>query len=371
MTTYNIPLDIHQVESVIPEMVRGRTGDTDIRIVATISNSGAAYDLTGKTVRFEAQKPDKTWIRDSSPTVSGSTITYDCPAGLFAAAGLMRNAYFIIVSGSEETSTSSFYVMALPNAEAGASTPSETYVSDIAALIAQQQSNITAAQAAATASQAHLDALIADYTTGEFIKPTDYATTSKAGIVKPDGTTITVDTGGKIHGAGVTLNGTQNSSPSFYAPITAGAAGKVLTSGGTGVAPAWSDGSNVTKEYVDEQVATLEDSISPVKQAVTRTIVGETTATGSKTLPASFDHLEIRATYTPPGGSTATIFAVVPRWALSTTAIRPTFGYCATTTGACNGMLLNISTTSLHLEFLYDSQTDCTASAHLTIYAVG
>ena len=39
-----------------------------------------------------------------------------------------------------------------------------------------------------------------------FITDTDYATTSKAGIVKPDGTTITADADGTLHAAAISVN---------------------------------------------------------------------------------------------------------------------------------------------------------------------
>lgn len=46
---------------------------------------------------------------------------------------------------------------------------------------------------------------IGDLITG-LISDTDYATTSKAGIVKPDGTTITVDADGTLHAAAISIN---------------------------------------------------------------------------------------------------------------------------------------------------------------------
>ena len=46
---------------------------------------------------------------------------------------------------------------------------------------------------------------IGDLITG-LVSDTDYATTSKAGIVKPDGTTITVDADGTLHAAAISIN---------------------------------------------------------------------------------------------------------------------------------------------------------------------
>ena len=46
---------------------------------------------------------------------------------------------------------------------------------------------------------------IGDLITG-LVSDTDYATTAKAGIVKPDGTTITVDADGTLHAAAISIN---------------------------------------------------------------------------------------------------------------------------------------------------------------------
>lgn len=101
MAVFEISLDVSKT-SVVPKAVRARVGDSESCVVkATVTRSGAEYDLTGKGVRFECMLPDGSLVRDAGVEVDGSTIEYAVPAEILRSPGIVKVCYFRIFEGTE------------------------------------------------------------------------------------------------------------------------------------------------------------------------------------------------------------------------------------------------------------------------------
>ena len=123
MNTQEITLDISK-QKTIAQVVRIGQGDASgTTIVAKIYDNAQAVALTGKTAMFEMRLPDgKSYVRDSSCTVSGNEITYVVDEEHCASvAGITDEAYFDILDGpSVIYSTARFRVEVLRSAHTDA-----------------------------------------------------------------------------------------------------------------------------------------------------------------------------------------------------------------------------------------------------------
>lgn len=140
MPKHHINLDLDKSTSRL-NIVRVRVGDkVSCTIIADIYDCGAQADLAGKTARFECLKPDGTMVRDSNCQISGNTITYTVADEVSAVEGSISVAYFAVVEGAEIVDTTQcITVEVLPNAEGGSTGVSESWYSEVDALLAKME----------------------------------------------------------------------------------------------------------------------------------------------------------------------------------------------------------------------------------------
>ena len=140
MSKHHIDLDLDKGTSR-PGVVRVRVGDrASCTIVADIYDCGAQADLAGRAARFECLKPDGTMVRDANCNISGSTVTYTLADEVSAVEGSISVAYFAIVKGADVVDTTQcITVEVLPNAEGGSTGVSESWYSEVDALLAKME----------------------------------------------------------------------------------------------------------------------------------------------------------------------------------------------------------------------------------------
>ena len=135
MARFDLTLDVSKT-ALIPQTVKGRMGDNETLIIsAAVTSGGAALSMTGKSVRFECTKPDGCTVRDPSPTVSGSTVTYAVPDEVLSCGGVIKDAYFRIVGPGEQVESTEAFVIDVQEAISGY-LPSY-YLNDVDAAIAR------------------------------------------------------------------------------------------------------------------------------------------------------------------------------------------------------------------------------------------
>lgn len=156
METFRLDLDLDKSPR-IGARVRVRQGDKESCVVeASVFDSGAQADLSGKSARFCCLKPDRTMVRDASCKVSGSAITYTLDQQVSAASGVIELAYFEVLdaSGAVIDSTQAFTIEVEEGAEAGSSGVSEDYFSELDDLIARYEQAIQQSQSDYEAAEA-------------------------------------------------------------------------------------------------------------------------------------------------------------------------------------------------------------------------
>lgn len=144
MATFHLDLDLDKSPR-IGARVRVRQGDKESCVIeASVFDSGSQADLSGKSARFCCLKPDKTMVRDASCEVSGSTVTYTLDQQVSAVSGLIQLAYFEVLDadGAVVDSTQAFSIEVEEGAEAGSSGVSQSYYSELDALIDQYEQAI-------------------------------------------------------------------------------------------------------------------------------------------------------------------------------------------------------------------------------------
>lgn len=156
MAKFAISLDLDKSPR-IGARVRVRQGDKESCVItASVFDSGAQADLSGKSARFCCLKPDRTMVRDASCEVSGSAITYTLDQQVSAASGVIELAYFEVLdaSGAVIDSTQAFTIEVEEGAEAGSSGVSEDYFSELDDLIARYEQAIKQSQSDYEAAEA-------------------------------------------------------------------------------------------------------------------------------------------------------------------------------------------------------------------------
>lgn len=148
MATFRLDLDLDKSPR-IGARVRVRQGDKESCVVeASVFDAGAQADLSGKSARFCCLKPDRTMVRDASCSISGNVVTHTLDQQVSAVAGLIQLAYFEVLdaSGAVVDSTQAFSVEVEEGAEAGSSGVSQSYYSELDALISQYEQAIQQSQ---------------------------------------------------------------------------------------------------------------------------------------------------------------------------------------------------------------------------------
>ena len=159
MATFRLDLDLDKSPR-IGARVRVRQGDKESCVVeASVFDSGAQADLSGKSARFCCLKPDRTMVRDASCEINGNVITHTLDQQVSAASGVIELAYFEVLdaSGSVVDSTQAFTIEVEEGAEAGSSGVSQSYYSELDALISQYEQAIQQSQSDYEAAESARD----------------------------------------------------------------------------------------------------------------------------------------------------------------------------------------------------------------------
>ena len=159
MATFRLDLDLDKSPR-IGARVRVRQGDKESCVVeASVFDSGAQADLSGRSARFCCLKPDRTMVRDASCSISGNVITHTLDQQVSAVSGLIQLAYFEVLDGTGAVvdSTQAFSIEVEEGAEAGSSGVSEDYFSELDALISQYEQAIQQSQSDYEAAESARD----------------------------------------------------------------------------------------------------------------------------------------------------------------------------------------------------------------------
>ena len=128
MTVYDLVLDLRKTRC--GSVVRMRQGDVGaIAVGAAGADRGARVPRARRRARFEAIKPDGTWIRDEADVTGPSTIEYALPPQAASCEGVIEHAYFRVIEadGSQVGSTSAFAIEVLPSIEGAGAGESASY----------------------------------------------------------------------------------------------------------------------------------------------------------------------------------------------------------------------------------------------------
>lgn len=156
MATFRLDLDLDKSPR-IGARVRVRQGDKESCVVeASVFDAGAQADLSGRSARFCCLKPDRTMVRDASCSISDNVITHTLDQQVSAVAGLIQLAYFEVLdaSGAVVDSTQAFSIEVEEGAEAGSSGVSQSYYSELDALVGQYEQAIQQSQSDYEAAEA-------------------------------------------------------------------------------------------------------------------------------------------------------------------------------------------------------------------------
>lgn len=215
MNVNTITLDVSKEPAHESTLYLGQSDKNGTTLVVNMFDNGNVLDLTGMDVFFCMRTPGGTDYYQVQGTVSGNVATFIIDETYAAGhVGATDTAYVKVDDGDTViTSTSRVRVVVLPSATDGVE-PAPAYATLIEQFLEDAREDVDEVIAAAeeiidynvplmTASRrggAKLGAgLQIDSSESLSVKP---ATTSTLGGVKPDGTSITVDSDGTIHSSG-------------------------------------------------------------------------------------------------------------------------------------------------------------------------
>lgn len=216
MNTQNIILDVSKEPAVLPVLYLGQGDRNGTTLVAEIYDNGVPLDVaSGYGARFEMRLPDSDTYYSVDGTLSGNVATVEIDEAYAGAiAGKTNIAYIDIYNGTTVIcSTNRINVVVLRSAQDGAD-PSTAYSNGIAEATERANDAAEAAEGVVLQAVPLMSATVrggAQLGDGLVIEDgklsldgsaaVPIATTSTPGIVKPDGTTITVTQDGEISGA--------------------------------------------------------------------------------------------------------------------------------------------------------------------------
>ena len=203
-----ISLDISKQPT--PQQVRLGQGDANAtQLVVSVFDEGIAYSLDSYSVRLAMQLPNSGGEYEVDGTRSGNVATFDVDETYAASVhGFDGFGYVDILSGDTVIcSTSRFQLVVLKNAGEGVD-PSTAYNNGIMEAIDRAIAAAEAAEGVVLQDVPLMSATIrggAQLGTGleidDGVLNVAPATSSTLGGVKPDGTTVTVDADGTLHGS--------------------------------------------------------------------------------------------------------------------------------------------------------------------------
>ena len=228
---YDVRVDVSKSE-VIDSGLRFTQGDSNVIFLRiAVMNGANKFDSSNTTPSVNFAKPDGTFVV-GTPVASGDVWVYQFLGNELQAAGrVLCDIKFTYSSGRISSSKFAFFVE--KDTTITAAVASQSYVLPMDSALAEmnnyKQQGYTMAEAA-EASALDAEAWAVGQRDGGDVEPSDetyhnnskyyaaqakiseenaaaivgigIATTSTAGIVKPDGTTVTVDQDGTIHSAG-------------------------------------------------------------------------------------------------------------------------------------------------------------------------
>lgn len=217
MNVHEINLDVSKQPAVTPVLHLGQGDKNGTTLQASIYDDGVPLSLSGKSVRFAMRSPNGQAYYEVNGTVSGNVATFqineEYAAGI---AGTTDVAYVEVLEGSTVVcSTNRFRVVILESAQEGAD-PEQAYSNGIFEAIDDAHEAADDARDAAEEAREAAGGTIplmsstqrggAKLGTGLEVDSSEKlnvkpATTSSLGGVKADGTTITVDPDGTLHGS--------------------------------------------------------------------------------------------------------------------------------------------------------------------------
>lgn len=214
MNIHEITLDVSKEPAHEPTLYIAQGDKNGTTLVVSMFDNGQVLDLTGLGVAFCMRTPGGQDFYQVAGTVNDNVATFLIDETYAAGhPGTTNVAYVVVVDGDTEiTSTSRIQVVVLPSATEGVE-PAPAYKSLIEEFLDEAQAEVDEAVAAAWAivdydvplmsttmrGGAKLgDGLSVDANEKLNVEP---ATTSAIGGVIPDGTSITIDNDGTIHGS--------------------------------------------------------------------------------------------------------------------------------------------------------------------------
>jgi len=210
LNTQHINLDVTKRPAVTPVIYLGQGDKNGTEIQAGVYDGGAALPLSGMSAKFCMRTPDGEGYYETTGTVSGNTATFQIDETYAAnVAGTTDVAYVEILQGETVVcSTNRFRVVVHQNATEGAD-PAQAWTNGVEEFLEDAQDQIDQAMAAAEEATEAAEAIV-DYNV-PLMSPTQRGGAKLgAGLqvgadeklsVKVDGTTITVDADGTMHGA--------------------------------------------------------------------------------------------------------------------------------------------------------------------------
>ena len=115
MHVCDIRLDLRKPDWDRPP-VRVMRGDADATVVrAHILDGGEPADLSHAQARFEAVKPDGTWVREEAAAKPGGVVEYVLPPQVSAVEGLIEGACFRLVRDGAVDSAGPFAIEVQPS----------------------------------------------------------------------------------------------------------------------------------------------------------------------------------------------------------------------------------------------------------------
>lgn len=210
MNTQHINLDVTKRPAVMPVIYLGQGDKNGTEIQAGVYDGGTALPLSGMSAKFCMRTPDGEGYYETAGTVSGNTATFQIDETYAAnVAGTTDVAYVEILQGETVVcSTNRFRVVVHQNATEGVD-PAQAWTNGVEEFLEDAQEQIDQAVAAAEEATEAAEAIV-DYNV-PLMSPTQRGGAKLgAGLqvgadeklgVKVDGTTITVDQDGTMHGA--------------------------------------------------------------------------------------------------------------------------------------------------------------------------
>ena len=216
MNVHEINLDVSKEPAHEPALYIGQGDKNGTTLKVNMYDNGQALTLTGYTVTFSMRSPDAQDYYEVSGTVSSNTATFLIDETYAAGhPGVTDVAYINVIDGTSSiTSSSRLRVVVLPGAKDGVM-PAPAYASEIEQFLDESQAAVDEIIDEAQEILDHGIPLMSASTRGGAKLGTGLtvdndeklnvatATSSALGVVKPDGSTITIDNDGTLHGTGV------------------------------------------------------------------------------------------------------------------------------------------------------------------------